>query len=70
MRLLKRSAALGATLLFANGCATTGPATTGPSFCEVYRPHSLPPAAQQAMTDAEVEAWEDNLIAYEELCLV
>lgn len=68
MQLWTKCAALGAILLFANGCVNAGPATTGPSFCEVYEPHGLPLVAQEAMTVDEIEAWEDNLIAYEVLC--
>ena len=64
----KTCAALSAILLFGSGCANAGPAKTEPSFCKVYRPHSLPLAAQEVMTAVEVEAWEDNLIAYEALC--
>ena len=69
MQLLRMYVVLAAILLFASGCATGGSEMTGGNFCDVYEPHSLPVQALKLMTSRQIDAWEDNLIAYEILCL-
>ncbi len=70
MQPLRNFAVLAGILLSASGCATPGLGTTDPSFCQVYEPYTLPASALQVMTAGEIRAWEDNLIAYEGLCLL